>query len=223
MAELHTGLRDAVVQDARRGAFRRRVRRAALSMLGCLGVSLVALGLLAFGGAYVVARSGLVEVPVLSARITHERAPRRIVVPITVSLEALLSHAAGSMRDGVMAVQVDERALTGLLRAALHGNSGVPAGMAESTQITVDGDLELFARAALVGDTQTTILVRGVPEVSEGRLQLAVREAVVGTIRIPPALAQRVLNNLLARQDLPIAIEGIEVGERALTVRVRRP
>lgn len=231
--ELHAEVEEEVQANIRR----RRWREAFVRCGGCCGVS--ALGLLFVTGvlAYGVARTGLIVVPVLSARVAHERAPMRVVDAPYDSLlsfdpATLLPRAVRDGRTNEFTLPLTERELTSMLRAALVQGSNVHGTIGTSLQVIATNDaLELFVRVPSfrqsccdASSPTATLLVRGMPRVAEdGTLTVDVSHAEVGTVPVPSFLVSMLLSSMLRRFEFPLELRAVSVEDGQVTIRAAAP
>ncbi|MDO8462653.1 MAG: hypothetical protein Q7S96_00020 [bacterium] len=220
MAQLREQVRADVVDDVQRGARKARRRKAFLRCGGCCGVVFLLVLLVAGSLAYVVARSGVISLPVLGNRVGHERAPRRVVIPESLVVDERLARALHTAQDGHVTLAFTEAELTALLREALAGNRDLPSGLAESIQVTVGDDVEIFSRMELLGGDATTVLLRGTPVLAGREVAIAFHEATIGAMPIPSRLIEWIIARALAGKELPVALESIVLRDQEIAVEV---
>lgn len=222
---LREELRAEVAQEVQANLRRRRWRDAFTRCGGCCTAYLLALVVLAGGLGYLAARSGVVTVPVLSARVVGARAPMRIVVPRAFNLAGRLSVPTSER----MEVTMTEEELTGLLRTSVAASAGVQDAIRETIQAAITPDsIELFAEVAGVGGARSTLLLRVQPTVSaSGSLELTVREAALGNLGVPSTLLTMLLRQAIERSatsyaDAPFTLRAVELGDRQVTIALLR-
>lgn len=239
--ELRERLRGEVTAEVRASQRRRGWRRLLFRCGGCCGVYLLALIVIPMIAAALVARTGLVTVPVLSERIAHDRAPMRVVAPARVQdigafLDAKVRTAARQSGDasGRLTFTVTESELTGIIRGALAESRDVAVVTRANAQAAVDSDgIELSTRVHGVGGAETTIRVVGAPVVTDGRVTVDVREVTVGALGIPRVIVRPLARRIAVRiadalgreaSALPFTVERVDLATRtlAITVRARR-
>lgn len=229
--ELRTQVEEAVRSNIRHRTWRQFLLRG----VGCCGIYLLLLLSVPALLLYLVARSGLVEVPWLSAHVVHERAPERVVTAAPIgSMEQLLASKlraiavpAGSSAPPPMTFTEGE--LTALLRAALAESGSSFAAHGATAQVAIDhGGLELDGRIAVFGGSPTTVQVRGVPSIQGGRFAVDLSDVVVGNLGIPRFVAQTIVRSLIdqappakisgGRGTPSIAIDRIMLQDHVMTV-----
>lgn len=235
--DLRRELRTQVEEEVRSSIRQRTWRQFLLRGIGCCGMYLVLLLSIPTLLAYLVARSGLVEVPWLSDRVVHERAPERVVAAASVgSIEQLLAPklralAASGGASAFPSLTFSEEELTALLRLALAGGGSSFSAQAATAQVAIDrGAVELSGRIAGLGGRATTIRIRGVPSIRDGKLDVELSDVVVGNLGIPRFLAQTIARSLIDQVPparisggggVPsVSMERILLQEHALSVSV---
>lgn len=216
MEELRRELRSEVEEEVRSNLRRRTWRNALLRVFGCCGIYLVTLLAVPVFLAYLVARTGFIEVPFLSSRVAHERAaPRTVAVTpvdagrlLTEKLRSVLASAFGGSAAGGSGAAVPERVtitfseseLSGLLRSALAADQRVPAITRNTAQVAVSADgVELFARVTGSGNRESTVLLRGVPALQGDKLIAEFREVAIGNLGIPRFIANTAARSFLSQ------------------------
>lgn len=214
--QLRAELRTQVQDEVRANLRARTWRQFFLRLGGCCGIYLVALLTIPLLTSYLVARTGLVTVPWLSDRVAHERAPVRVVVPVAGDAKQFLAtKLRGASRSGEQPSQIGvtltEGELTGLFRSAFEARGSSASAGRSVAQVVVRPDgVELFARIPSYGGSETTIIVRGVPTVRDGKLVADVTDAAIGNLGVPRMLAAVIARSFLGQ--LPeLRFEGDEV------------
>ncbi|MDP3771257.1 MAG: hypothetical protein Q8R16_03080 [bacterium] len=202
--DLRRELRTQVEEEVRSSIRKRTWRQFLLRGIGCCGVYLVLLLSIPTLLLYLVARTGLVEIPWLSARVTHERAPERIVAAASAgNVEQLLAAklrvvAVPGGSSTPQPLTFSEEELTTLLRVIFVESRSSFSAQAATMQVTIDrGAIELAGRIPGLGGTITTVRVRGVPSIRDGKLAVDVSDVVVGNLGIPRFLAQTIARSLI--------------------------
>lgn len=214
--DLRGKLREEVTAEVQSNLKRRVWRGRFLRCGGCCGLYAITLLVVPAIVIIFIAKTGIVDVPIVSARIGHTSAPTRIVEPTgRGDVEQLLSakvqeairrgKAAGEVR-----IDLTEGELTQFIRVALRGQGGIWSAIGEQAQIVVSPEaLELFGRAPGVGNAMTTIRITATPTIVNQRLAMEVHEVRVGALRIPRMIVSRSVNALIARVPaLTISGEG---------------
>jgi hypothetical protein len=162
--------------------------------LGCLFVIFLAVGIPVLFVAAQVAKSGLVDVPILTSRLYRPTQPTREVKPLIGSksadiLLAAASKAKPTLTLGLIKMSFTEAELTTLAKdgiAASGANLPIPI---DSIQIAVDRDaVEIFATTPKDG-REVTIKARFMPWVDSGRFKITPKELVIGGMNVPPSLS----------------------------------
>ena len=214
MDGLRRELRTQVEEEIRSNLRKRTWRNFLLRGLGCCGLyALSLLGAVAILG-YGVARTGFFIIPFVSERVVHARAPSRLVVASTSNPEQLLAanirdaFRAGSATNGAV-LTFSEAELTSLFRMLLTTSGRLPPVAQTTAQVVVDaGVVELFTHIPAYGGGTTTVILRGVPVIRDGRITADLSEVVVGNLGIPRLLTQIIAQSLLGQLP-PATIPGI--------------
>ncbi len=237
--ELREELRTQVQEEVRSNLRRRTWRNALLRVFGCCGIYLATLLAVPVFLAYLVARTGIVEVPFLGARVAHERGASRTVAATPVDVGQLFAsklRAAFPTSRTVpeqVTITLTESELTGLLRSALAADQRVSTVTRDTAQVAVAADgVEIFARITGYGGRETTVLLRGIPTIQDGKLVVEFRNVAIGNLGVP-----RLVANAIARSFLPqlpslrfggdgalpsFAVDRITLADGAIHVTVKR-
>lgn len=237
--DLRSKLREEVTAEVQANLKRRVWRGRFLRCGGCCGLYAITLLVIPAIVLVLIAKTGIIEIPVVSARIAHTSAPTRVVEPagrgdamqvFTAKAQDVVRRGAGASEARVV---FTEGELSHLVREAFRGQGGVWADIGAHAQVVVlPGALELFARTPGVGGAMTTVRITATPTIVDQRLVAEVREARVGAMRIPRMIINRSIGALIARvPPLTIAgggampamvVAGIELVEGRATLIVRR-
>ncbi len=189
-------------------AVRRAARPRGKMLLGVVG--LLVLVAMIFGGAWVVAATGLVSVPFLTPIAYHEPVPARIVTPgqsaqdvLAASFQALITErlqaGSGQMLDRAVSVTIPESALTASLRQGLEA-AKYDFIDASRAQVSIDKDagLEIFLPVAQ-NQERSAVRLRLLVSEKDGMLAADVTEASLGSLQMPRWLAAAIFNPPLAQ------------------------
>lgn len=171
--------------------------------LGCLGAAAIVFLLLFGFAAWVLAATGLVNVPLLTAAAYHRPEPAHPSPP-TVPLDAYVSNllsreltarlqaGGGTLQDRAITIQIPEGSFTASLRAALQAN-GQTAIDPVSSQVAVVADgLELYLPLAN-NPRGSAVVLRLRMDAGQDGLTVRVSDLTVGSLPIPDAITQAVL------------------------------
>lgn len=239
MEELRQELRSEVEEEVRSNLRRRTWRNALLRIFGCCGIYLVTLLAVPAFLAYLVARTGLIDVPFLSDRVAHERAVPSTVAVTPVDAGRLLTKKLSSVLPSGrefperVTITFSESELSGLLRSALAADQRVPAITRNTAQVAVGTDeIELFARVTGSGNRESTVLLRGVPVLKDGKLIAEFREVAIGNLGIPRFIVNTIARSFLSQLPalrfggegpLPsLTIERITLADGAVHITLKR-
>lgn len=227
--ELRRGLREDVAAEVR-GNFRRRAWRDRLLRCGgcCLGY--VAVFLVVIGGfAVVIARTGLVAIPFVSAHVRHATAPARLVTAAPSANSAVVIRDAFRRAAGRSSVEVpvSESILTALVRSAVRGHA--PDRLADTVQIAVmSGNVQAFGMLDGIGAT-TTVRADGALAVRDGAMRVELRSVELGAVRIPRFLLRMIADRLtwpvpalpgpVGRTSFTVSGVALEEGRAVVTLR----
>ena len=238
---LRERLRSEVTAEVQANMRRKGWRRFAFRFGGCCGIYLVGLIAIPAVALYLIARTGLVSVPVFSARVDHARDPVRVVMAIgdadiatLVQREVQRAIRQSGPSADRLTLSFSEGALTGAIRASLTASSGFSPLVRQHVQVAIDRDrVELFTRTAGIGAAETTVRIVGTPSWGDNRLVVRVHEVTIGSLGVPRFIAQRIADSLIARAEPgalpsslpPLTVDRIDLGDGvlAVTVRMRRP
>lgn len=229
VGQLREELKGEVQAEVHGDLRRARIKRWAVRACGCCSVyAAVAFAVPVVLG-YLVARTGLVSIPIVGDRIRHERAPTRLVSIVRVdSARFAASVARPPVRAGTATprLTVTEGELTGLLRTALADVA--PPLLRSSAQVAVLADtVEVYGRIPGIGGAVTSVRLRGVPSVQDGALAVDLRELAIGNLGIPRPLARLAVRSLLDRMAplrIPVgptasaSVAGMELRDGMVTI-----
>ena len=197
--QLRDELRREVTAEVHADLRKHARKKALLKFFGCAFLAFAVMVAIPLSLGAFLARTGIVEVPFLSAHIAHVTAPERVVMPTPLlHLEQRLAAAArtAAMDGGAMSVMFSEGEVTGLLRSALATAS---PSVAASVQVAFDsGVVEVFAYIPGVQGA-TTARVRGTATIANQHLAADPLELVVGRWHAPRFVARFVVARLLAQ------------------------
>lgn len=155
-------------------------------------LTIVVLVLLVGAGAYVVAKTGLVNVPVASAIVFTTPKPDHPVVagtPIESSIatqvqdEVAKQLTAGKTDMTATTLSLSEQTLTAALREKLKGSTIVDETTAQAA--IVGSGIELFLPLRQNGGA-TALIVTVTPSVQQSVLQFTVTRTSIGQLTLPP-------------------------------------
>lgn len=174
------------------------------NILIVLSVIVLVFALIAVVLLTLVAKSGFLRVPVLSALYRGPVPTRTISVkPVSFeafqgTLESRIAKQMSSMRPPYV-VRVSEGELTGLLQTAIDSGLRDQEWKRVDAQIVVRAsDVEFYSRYVR-GAMHMDSIIRFIPRVSDGRLQLQPVSVQIGDFSLPPDFAIRVIGQLFAR------------------------
>lgn len=152
---------------------------------------------------WLIAKSGLADIPVITSAVYVPPAPIRQVLPLvgttaeTVA-KSLVAKAKPGAATGTAEVAITEQELTTILDAAVK-SGGLPplplVGTITSAQAAVTPDfIEFYMSGSQTGGKVVPVIIRVKPIVTAGKLSFQIQEAVFGAMPLPAALLEPVLN-----------------------------
>lgn len=206
----------------------RKLKHCLGCLFGWLIMAAVILGIVGF----VVAKTGLVEIPVVS-RFYHEPQPMRFTVPastpIVDTLELQLSQAARAVVGGTVPAEITITLSESDLTRGLQDLAGAGAvGGLEFSNAQVafsDGKAELFVRVKR-SERTAPLRLRLVPALERKPIPLRVEKAYIGELpvwhRIIDALFNQALKTQLAGTPFAsaITVKNLTIREGMLDVTV---
>lgn len=197
---------------------RRKRRSSGWRCCGACGIiGILVLLAVAFGGMWVVAKTGLVRAPAAMFRGAFEMpAPARVVVPKGGTIETLAGEFLKP--DGTVSGRVSESVLTGLLRQGL-AQTGQAWIMPNRAQITMDKErgFDLFLPIKN-GNQETVLRARILPQLLDNRLSIKIQEARIGTLPLPflsalEPMIQEKLDSFIAGKDAAFRFTRFEIND----------
>lgn len=183
-------LRAAVKQEMkheRRAAFWRR--------LGVYSGVFIVLGLLSvFVVGYVIAKLGVADVPLLSSRVYDPVQPARVVYPLVGSsaqnvLSGVLARGSFSAASQTMSVYASEQELTTMFNEAVS-----QSGTLKSVQTVITSEAIEVYGVLPVQDRDVPMIIRMLPMVKEQKLQVEVKDVVLGALSLPAVFVEAAVN-----------------------------
>lgn len=159
--------------------------------------------------AVMVARTGLMRIPLLSNSLYRPVAPTRLVAPLVgetaeVAWRESLASAKYDKLTGVVTMQMDENRLTTAIREGLAAQADALPFVAKDAQVVLDRNrAELFFYTER--DTETVpVRMTFLPSIDRlGNLNVDVTEVVVGGAVVPSAMRApmaKLLNSFLRNE-----------------------
>ncbi len=195
MARIESSSKEALEEKLDR--LEEQLKRSRRKVFGCFNCLLYGALLLIVGVglvAYAAAKSGLAQVPLMTARYYEEPQPRAVVVPASDESGAQL---AASIQDQTRAafaagaatapatVRLSEGFLTALLQDQLADE--------EVQQLQVDvttESIELFVERGTV-----ILTIDATPVFRDGKLDFALQRVALGSLELPKMLGRMMLNS----------------------------
>lgn len=175
----------------------------------CCFLKLLIVILILGGIATIVAKTGIVDIPVFSKLFYKTPTPERIVSAnidkeksfeniLAQKLEQQIESGKKSETDGQkieIALDFTEEELTGFLKNA-EATENFPFSYSQIS-ISPDG-LEVFGQLKELNKTFLTIILK--PEVTEGNLKISFKEIKIGNLSLPPAIGNFLVDKFLKDQ-----------------------
>ncbi|OGL67130.1 hypothetical protein A2856_03620 [Candidatus Uhrbacteria bacterium RIFCSPHIGHO2_01_FULL_63_20] len=193
MRKQFSSMRGEVLDTVRQGS--RRGGRAA----GCLIALLVSIAILALGCAWLVAATGLVSVPAVSAFAYRAPAPAHLVEPgkpldqevgasVNALLTARLREGGGRIEERSFAIDIPESSFTASLRDGMANTDQSLFDPATAQAAVTEGGLELFL--PLRDNPRESALAFTLRlEARDGTIVPTVSRVTLGSLPIPGFLA----------------------------------
>jgi len=157
---------------------------------------------------WIVAGTGLVQVPLFTNLAYEKPVPDRVVVAgvpledlieteLRSTLTERLQSGNGELLDNSVQLSVSEDSLTATLRSAIE-EQAVPYVDSSNAQVTVHEDAGLQIYLPIENNPQETALVISLQAISQGGvLELALEDVVLGSVSIPSFILSSGLEPLL--------------------------
>jgi hypothetical protein len=214
-----TGDREELKREIRQEIRQEELKKKLAGCGGCLVAVLIVIGLPTLWIASLFAKTGFVEVPVLTSWLYKPAEPERVVLPLGGSTsESVMRTIAGRVSAaphlGLLTVAARENEITTLLVHAVWSAQEKDLPMKiRNVQVAVDnGSFEVFIVSPR-GRRDATVLARVVPSVAvDGTLKAEVRELRIGALEIPHWAAQGLASATIAAVSGTIQTEIAKVG-----------
>lgn len=183
---------DGILQDEAPERFERRPRRRKRRRgLGCCSLLSIVLLLSIFIGCAVVAKSGILEIPIFSDLFYRVPKPTHFV---TVDVDANQELAVVTdLVSGTATFSITEAQLTQILRRSLSDYDSVAISTAQAA-ILPEG-IELFG--LVVKPVRVTVTALVTPVVENQQLTVAVKKVMLGNVSLPLPWTEGIMRWLL--------------------------
>ena len=194
--------RSELKQEIRRELKLEAVRKKGAACSGCLFVFILLFGIPTLFVTAVVAKSGLVYVPVFSPALYAPAVPTRTVLPLGTSTSASILRVIGTRavfdpNFGTVTFVVKEQELTTLLQHAVWEapDGAVPFKIREAQVVVLPTGLEIVLKLPRK-ERETTVLARFTPAVkTNGDIEITVQELRIGAQQVPLWLANALVSS----------------------------
>lgn len=174
----------------------------ALVVVAVLLAGAIALAALAM---FAVAKTGLVRVPIFST-FYHGPTPTRVVSSEPISAEAFQASLTQQARSQFVAgrtttatIRIEERELTGAIKAALVQGLREQDATADQVQIVITPEFLEVSGRLVQGKTTADLRVRLVPVIESGAIRFDATDVRLGDYPIHPSLAHQLAGALFSR------------------------
>lgn len=195
-----SGSGEGVASQLRRQERNRRIFR--VTIIAAILLILASLPVL-FAG-YILAKSGIVEVPVMSGWVYEPITPNRSVIPLAGSgadavLESAFIRSEYNPNFGLLKVYLTEQELTTVLNSAIKEDKtgALPFPIRKAQAAVNEDSMEIFAVAERGDGTEVPVRAVFRPYVSNGRLMADTKSLTVGSLGVPDFIAKRIVQSLL--------------------------
>ncbi len=218
-APIDATVRDELKQEIKKELRKEEKHKKRMACGGCALVVLLLIGVPTVFVASVFAKTGLVQVPVLSSALYAPATPTRTVLPLGAAtsesiLRLIVTRAKFDPHIGVVTFAVKEQELTTLLQHAVWGASegSLPFKIRTGQVVVLPNAVEVFLVLPRKSG-ETTALARFQPIVREnGAIDFDVRELRVGSQQVPTWLANMLVSALDKFVTEPIRQQVATVG-----------
>ncbi len=212
MQTIRDEIRSEVRSEFKREARARRIR-------GCVGwlvFYLLLLGIPVVLLAAMAAKSGFVDVPVLSKRMYKPVAAVRIVEPyVGADSQTVMKEVVASMdysqMTGYATATISEKQLTTIVDESLSSvGSGFPVAMSKAQTVITRDWIELSFLAEREGRI-VPVVIRFKPITEAGEVKMDVQDVTVGSLALPN-IAKKALANLVQSSVIDAVIAKLPAG-----------
>ena len=229
-AEDREALKKEILAEIKSDARRKKL----LGCAGCLLFEFLLVAVPLVFAAVIIAKTGLVSVPLFTNWLYRPAEPVRTVVPISGMDSEQIMRAALLRADidpalGKVEVKLLESEMTRLVRDGLAAaEDSLPLPL-RSAQLAVSPDgIEFFALTPK-DDRNVTIKGEIIPTVKDGRVEFGIRGVSVGALTVPDGISRslapifdRVINDALAGSSDLGELKDVRLEEGAMTLVVSR-
>jgi len=214
-------LKELVKQEAKKLRPEKKVvkKRSFFSCFNCLILLLLVLAVLAGWLAFLVAKSGLVEIPIFSQLFYQTPQPIHWVKTDQLPTTDLEKELAEKFQPGQkrLIIEWNEVEMTQMLNENLEQINSTPDKLLiKETQIAIDSEqIEFFSQ--LEEPIAGYLTVSTVPRVEDQQLKFVVQEVKIGNLKLPPALAawgiDKMINSRLSEvfAELPVIVKRVDL------------
>ena len=186
--------REALKKEVLKEIHTEQRQKKLLSCAGCLALELLAVAVPVLISAALIAKTGLVTIPVLTNWLYRPSQPVRQIIPIAGTTSAQIIQVAGLKAKydpllQLLDLSFSEAELTTIIRESLAAAGGQLPFTLSGSQIAVEaGHFEFFSLIDRP-DRQVTVRADIEPTVQNGQLKFKVSRLRLGALNIPDKLS----------------------------------
>jgi len=180
-------------EPKRRRKPRRRRKKGSVKKTCCL-LFLILIILLAVIVTAVIAKTGIVEIPIFSQLFYQLPQPTRQIEISDSTNSAVLGLNLESASKNLVTVEITEENLTSLFRQELSGKKD--SLFAENVQAVITTEGVEFS-GLLIKPISVNIILKLKPELVDHKLDFKLIQAKIGDLSIPPAFANQLVDKFL--------------------------
>lgn len=186
--------REALKDEIKGELKREGARRKAIGCGSCFLLMAAALAIPTFFVLSTLAKTGFVNVPLLSGWLYRPALPVRVVRPLVGStreqvMQSIVSKVKYDQTTSSMSLMIGEMQATTLVQAMLDDAKNLPFA-ASSVQAAVEPEHIEFYFVSVRPGRNATVRVRVFPEVKDGKIVLTVNELLIGSLNVPPSISR---------------------------------
>lgn len=183
--------------------------------------------------AFIVAKTGFVSVPVLG-RFYHGPTPTRLIQAEPIEWDQFRAQLAAEIygqrerKDGLYAVQLNERVLSGLVKNVADQGLRDRAWKVDLIQVAVTPEfMELYLKLGWYQVGNLDVLIKFKPKLNDkGDVHFEILETRIGDLKLPTSWGMALVSNVFSRDlgswELKVggenAVKSISLLERGLNI-----
>ena len=168
------------------------------SFKGCFLIFIIIFVLFGIGAGITIAKTGLLDIPILSKAIYKPTEPtREIITSQNVDVKKIISSKSSSLKSAESTIKItfSEIEATSLLRSQLLDMQDDEFSIDNAQIVFLDDAIEVFAEISDPREAVVKIVIE--PHIANGELDVKIRDIDIGGLDLPSFIPNLVISTLL--------------------------